>query len=245
MSWRGWRQRPCVVMCRGCLLATLVLLAACAGRRPPSPRAGSSKTRVHRVRSGETLSGIGRKYGVSYQAIVRLNRIRDPDRIHAGQRLRIPTRSGRRPARVAERKRRVRKRRPRRTAKAPRFQRPVTGWRVTSGFGRRGDDRHDGIDIGAPAGTAVRAAAAGEVAYAGNLPGYGNVIILRHGGGYATVYAHNAWNMVGEGRRVRRGETIATVGRTGRTTGPNLHFEVRRDNIPQDPMRYLPALPER
>jgi len=127
---------------------------------------------------------------------------------------------------------------------APRLAWPLSG-PVTSTYGRRGRRHHDGIDIGAPPGTGVRAAANGAVVYAGSLRGYGRMIIILHDGGFATVYAHNARQHVRAGARVRRGDVIATVGRTGRTTGPNLHFEVRRDNVAYDPLALLSVSDER
>jgi murein DD-endopeptidase MepM/ murein hydrolase activator NlpD len=122
---------------------------------------------------------------------------------------------------------------------APRFAWPLSG-QVTSAYGRRGRRNHDGIDIAAARGTAVRAAADGWVAYVGALRGYGRMIIVRHAAGFATVYAHNALQHVRAGALVRRGDLIATVGRSGRTTGPNLHFEVRRDDVAYDPLGFLP-----
>lgn len=120
-----------------------------------------------------------------------------------------------------------------------RFAWPARG-RVSSTFGPRGNAHHDGIDIAAPEGTPVRAALDGTVVYTGVLRGYGKVVILAHGDGLTTVYAHNSKNLVKQGARVSRGAVIASVGRTGRTTGPNLHFEVRKDNRARDPMAFLP-----
>ena len=77
--------------------------------------------------------------------------------------------------------------------------------------------------------------------FAGRLHGYGNVVIVQHGGGYVTVYGHNERNLVYDGERVARGEQIAELGATGRASGPNLHFEVRYNNHPQNPIGYLPA----
>jgi murein DD-endopeptidase MepM/ murein hydrolase activator NlpD len=87
----------------------------------------------------------------------------------------------------------------------------------------------------------VRAAADGEVAFSGALPGYGNMLIVRHVRGYVTVYAHVERQYAAEGARVRRGQLIASVGQSGRATGPNLHFEVRKDNSAYDPLQFLPA----
>ena len=107
-------------------------------------------------------------------------------------------------------------------------------------YGVRAGHRHDGIDIAAPEGTTVSAAAAGTVIYAGEQTGYGSIVIVRHDGGLVTLYAHNSRLLVDEGARVRRGEPIARVGQTGRTTGPHLHFEVREGTRPRNPLLYLP-----
>jgi len=123
---------------------------------------------------------------------------------------------------------------------APRLSWPTDRGVVTSPYGRRGRRHHDGIDISVPYGTPVFAAADGEVVYAGSLRGYGRMLIIRHRRGFVTVYAHNARHEVVAGARVRRGERIARVGRSGRTTGVNLHFEVRQDNVAYDPLGFLP-----
>jgi murein DD-endopeptidase MepM/ murein hydrolase activator NlpD len=86
----------------------------------------------------------------------------------------------------------------------------------------------------------VVAAADGTVLYAGEQPGYGAIVILEHEGGLVTLYAHNSRVLVREGARVRRGEAIARVGQTGRTTGPHLHFEVREGTRPRNPLLFLP-----
>jgi len=85
----------------------------------------------------------------------------------------------------------------------------------------------------------VAAAADGTVIFAGDQAGYGAVVILRHEGGLVTLYAHNSRVLVREGARVARGEAIARVGQTGRTTGPHLHFEVREGTRPRDPLLFL------
>lgn len=119
------------------------------------------------------------------------------------------------------------------------FSWPTEG-EITSSFGPRGRSHHDGIDIAAPEGAAVRAAAPGTVIFSGVLRGYGNVIIVEHPYGLNTVYAHNKKNLVHTGTRVPRGSVIALLGKTGRASGPNLHFEVRRGKVARNPMRYLP-----
>jgi murein DD-endopeptidase MepM/ murein hydrolase activator NlpD len=118
---------------------------------------------------------------------------------------------------------------------------PIASGTISSSFGPRGESFHDGIDIAAPPGTRVTAAREGVVIYSDTLRGYGNVVIVEHGGGYATVYAHNEENLVRAGDRVRQGEPIARVGSSGRTSGPNLHFEVRKNNIARNPIYFLPS----
>jgi murein DD-endopeptidase MepM/ murein hydrolase activator NlpD len=197
----------------------------------------------HRVNPGETLSDIGAAYRVPYSQIARANKMRDPSRIYVGQRLWIP--GAEEEVRVSlARKSSVQQRRSSsrvRPEHAPSFRWPIEHGVLSSRFGRRGKAFHDGIDIAAPIGAAVRAAAAGEVVYDQSLSGYGKVIILRHGHGYSTVYAHNDVHYVRRGERVETGQLIAGVGRTGRATGPNLHFEVRLKNIARDPLLFLPA----
>ena len=115
---------------------------------------------------------------------------------------------------------------------------PVLG-PVTSPFGVRWGRMHEGIDIAAPTGTAIRAAAGGTVIHAGWLGGYGNLVIIDHGNGIATAYGHQSSVAVGSGQAVAQGQTIGYVGSTGHSTGPHLHFEVRVNGAPVDPLGYL------
>jgi murein DD-endopeptidase MepM/ murein hydrolase activator NlpD len=115
---------------------------------------------------------------------------------------------------------------------------PVSG-PVTSGFGERWGRMHEGIDIGAPLGAPIVAAAAGTVIYAGWLGGYGNVVVIDHGNGLATAYGHQSSIAVGQGQSVSQGELIGYVGSTGHSTGPHLHFEVRVNGVAVDPLGYL------
>ncbi len=114
---------------------------------------------------------------------------------------------------------------------------PVSGV-VTSGFGWRWGRMHEGIDIGAGSGAPIRAAAAGTVIYAGWMGGYGNLTIIDHGNGLATAYGHQSALYVGGGS-VSQGTVIGAVGSTGNSTGPHLHFEVRVNGSPVDPLGYL------
>lgn len=122
---------------------------------------------------------------------------------------------------------------------------PVSGGRLGSGFGMRMHPilkyrrMHKGVDIGARTGTPIRAAADGVVISSTTMRGYGNVIILAHGGGVSTLYAHCSRLLKGNGARVKRGETIALVGSTGLSTGPHLHFEVHVNGKAVNPASWL------
>jgi len=106
-------------------------------------------------------------------------------------------------------------------------------------FGRKGKSPHDGIDLAAPAGTPVRTAGEGSVLFAGPQQGYGLLVIIEHAHGLVTVYAHNRDLRVRTGQQIREGQVIATVGESGKTSGPHLHFEVRQDGAPVDPLEIL------
>jgi murein DD-endopeptidase MepM/ murein hydrolase activator NlpD len=214
-------------------------LVACAS----SPRSGVT----HVVRPGENLYRISRHYGVEVKTLVRANRIRDVTALKVGQELFIPGgKSGQPntalapPGQVAARGTPGGRERALKEAKL-RFEWPLSG-RVSSGFGWRRGKRHEGVDIPAKRGTPVRAAEAGRVIHSGRLGDYGNVVIVKHAGRYSTVYAHNQRNHVRKGQFVERGDKIAVVGKTGNASGAHLHFELRRDRVAQDPLRYLPDL---
>jgi murein DD-endopeptidase MepM/ murein hydrolase activator NlpD len=115
---------------------------------------------------------------------------------------------------------------------------PVQG-PVVSGFGMRWGRMHEGIDIAVGYGTPIHAAASGRVIYAGWMSGYGNLIVIDHGGGLATAYAHQSALAAGNGQSVSQGQTIGYVGCTGHCFGPHLHFEVRVNGQPVDPLGYL------
>ena len=121
---------------------------------------------------------------------------------------------------------------------------PVKGW-LTSTFGMRRDPfngkrkMHEGLDIAARTGTAVIATADGIVSSVKTEPGYGKVVTVDHGYGYRTIYGHNSRIYVKVGQRVRRGDRIAAVGNTGRSTGSHVHYEIRLNGVPVNPHKYL------
>jgi murein DD-endopeptidase MepM/ murein hydrolase activator NlpD len=118
------------------------------------------------------------------------------------------------------------------------FAYPARG-RLTSGFGRRWGKNHNGIDIALPTGTPVKAADGGTVTFSGRQGTYGYLVIIDHGEGFTTYYGHNSKNLVSKGDKVHKGQTIAMSGNTGRSTGPHLHFEVRKFGVPVNPNNYL------
>jgi len=224
-----------------------VLLVAGCSSRTAFPPAGATKKidGVHHiVRPGENLYRIGKAYDVPFAELAQVNGIRDAAQIRVGQRLFIPGATQLLPVEIIT---------PVETPWVPPSSAvpqeqpddgllwPVSGM-INSSFGPRGASFHDGIDIAAPEGTPILAIERGEVAYSDQLRGYGNIVIIRHTGAIVSVYAHNQINLVREGQQVERGTIIGKVGSTGRVTGPHLHFEIRKNNAAQDPLRYLPQL---
>lgn len=207
--------------------------------------------RQHVVRRGDTLQRIARRHGVSTKRLAAVNDIHPPYRIYPGQALRLPGSGWAVGYRVAQRPapppRRAKSGPPRSVSLAPpppraakRFLWPVRG-PVAIGFGNRGKGvRNDGINILARRGTGVRAAENGVVAYSGNaVRGFGNLVLIKHAGGWMSAYAHNDVLLVRTGQTVRRGQTISRVGSTGSVSRPQLHFELRRGRRAVDPLRYL------
>ena len=235
---------------QGAALCALALasasLPACAPRSAISPPNSVQRSAgfYHIVRPGENLFRIGKAYDVPYEELARRNGIRDPRELRVGQKIFVPRATRQLPVEVITPGEPINS--GRNGSEAPNadgslFLWPVKG-SLNSGFGPRGASFHDGVDIGAPEGTPIHVVEKGQVIYSDELRGYGNIVIVRHEGGIVSVYAHNQVNLVHEGQRVARGEIIARVGSTGRVTGPHLHFEIRKNNLAQDPLRYLPQL---
>ena len=196
----------------------------------------------YRVRSGDTVSRIANRYHIGTKAIVAQNGL-GARVIRPGQKLFLPdAREVEKGAVAASRK----KKSPETVASAPsmNFIWPLRG-KITSGFGNRMDpfsgnrSFHCGIDISTNLGTPVHAARDGRVIFSGWKPGYGNVVIVRHDGGYISVYAHNSKNVAAVDGIVRSGELIAYSGMTGAVTGAHLHFELRKYVTPLNPLRFL------
>ncbi len=216
---------------------------------------------THKVKSGEELSDVADAYGVREVDIIKANSLKPPYTLKAGQKLTIPGRAraeapregdyvkvgevavpqpkpavGSKPSKAEPK--------PVETASSegPRFDWPVSG-KVISSFGSGSDGLYnEGINIAVPAGTPVRAAAAGTVRYAGNeLRGYGNLVLIEHAGGYVTAYAHNQALTVKRGDKIARGDVIARAGQTGNVKSPQVHFEIRKGTKSIDPKKMLVA----
>ncbi len=222
----------------------------------PGADVTASNARTHIVKKGETLWRISKDHGMSVQTLSALNHLSDPTAISVGQELKL----GKGVAPVQQALARVKPPTIKRVASAKKpapkvhvhkktgkpvddgdypLTWPVNGT-ITSRFGQRSGRAHDGIDISAPTGSAVRAAAAGEVLFSATHGSYGNLVVVKHTSGLVTVYAHNDRNLVRKGQAVNKGQLLGKVGQTGRATGPHLHFEVRRGTTPQNPLRFLP-----
>lgn len=218
-------------------MLTLALLGACAKTPPPPPSVPRVSEqdiqkcltgrltvregyRYHMLEEGETLYRVSIMYGTTVEELIAVNNISDYTDIPSGTMLRIPG-----------------------AVVSSGLVWPLPG-KISSGFGKRGRRYHWGIDIPAPSGTPIRAAADGLVLISSDgmrgYSGYGRIVVVEHGGGLSTLYAHNSRNDVRPGTCVRAGETIAEVGATGNATGSHLHFEVRNNGKPVNPLNYLP-----
>lgn len=219
-----------------------------AGQRLTIPAA-----RYHVVRPGETGYSISRAYGTDLTTLARLNSLDKPYGVQVGQRLRLPasptlTNGDPAPKAVAAaasaRPVTPQKPVPEPGAFAGSFSWPLHG-RILSRFGpKQGGLHNDGINIAATPGATVRAASNGVVAYAGDgLKGFGWLILIKHGDGWVTAYAHNEAVLVKRGDTVRAGEPIARAGSTGSVDRPQLHFEIRLGRRAVDPLKRLPPNP--
>ncbi len=253
LSWLRagfYAGRPIIAACLLLVGVSSCSLLGFGGSQDSKP-----KSVYHYVKRGETLYGIGKRYGVYHVQIARLNGLRDPNKLYVGQRLlirynSIPGTSGSkgssgsgympasyRGGNIGDR--------------GGKLSWPLNTGRVVGWFGPRWNSFHDGIDVAAPSGTPVYAAHDGQVVYSNDdLTGYGKLIILKHQSGLVSIYGHNRRLLVTEGQRVRRGAKIAEVGSTGRSSGPHLHFEVRLKNkrgayVAVDPLPLLEKNPKK
>jgi LysM repeat protein len=225
------------------VVITPLLLISCVGPHYYHIKKSGEKGVYHRIGPGQTIWRISRAYGVEINTIAKVNQLDESLDIRADSYLFIPD---------AER-----------TINIPPYSLPDPGagssqhtlpdasaeirffWplqgKVSSSFGQRNGRPHEGIDITAPLGTDIKAAADGVVARSGWGPGdYGKTVVITHKDGFETLYGHNSYNLASEGARVTAGQVIGRVGRTGNATGNHVHFEIRKDGVPVNPLFFLP-----
>ncbi|MDD3145879.1 MAG: LysM peptidoglycan-binding domain-containing protein [Candidatus Riflebacteria bacterium] len=196
----------------------------------------------HKVKSGESLSLIARKYRTTISSIVAANELKNTV-LMAGQTIKVPTAKGSDKSSGNEVKD-YKVVQGRSAITRASWKMPVRG-RLSDKYGWRNHPVyrkrlfHAGIDIAAPKGSPIASSASGKVIYAGRRPGYGNLVILSHAGGYSTRYAHCSSILVKKGQSVKAGQVIARVGATGVATGNHLHFELRKNGKTQNPLTFL------
>ncbi len=199
------------------------------------------KGSLHHVAKKDTLERIARDYSVEPAVVAEFNLL-DEKKLIEGQKLVIP--GGISPAErvvvpVTILASRGERRLPESISCHPLFEWPLNGT-ITSYFGMRNGLFHFGLDIAAPHGEEIRAAADGVVEYSGVQRGYGRMLIIDHGSGWNTLYAHNSKNLVSKGDQVLSGQFIARVGATGNATGPHVHLEIIFGSLKLDPLLFLP-----
>ena len=254
--WRRPGAALLILLLLGCLADLSPVWAAKTRRAPPAKPRGIA----HVVQRGQTLFRISQAYRISVAALLEANRLKPGSTLKVGQRLFIPgatsvkwvepfqplTRQEREALETSLQEERpvapppVEPLRPRVRTDAALIW-PLAG-PINSPFGPRWGKFHAGIDIGSPHYQEVVAAADGEVIYAADSRGgLGKAVVLQHDADLRTVYAHLSVVIARESQTVRQGQPIGGVGDTGHATGPHLHFEVRRNGSPVNPVDYLPA----
>lgn len=202
---------------------------------------------IYQVQEGDSLWSVARKFKSRWGEIKRINKIEDPGRLPIGTTLVIPLQEERdllvvsSPTPARETRDPVEGTREQSPGQLPGpglFAWPAQG-RISSPYGPREGGFHYGLDIALPTGHPLKAARGGEVELARWVSGYGRTVIIDHGGGWKTLYAHASRLEVREGERVNQGQVIALAGETGNATGPHLHLEIIKDGQRLDPLPFL------
>ena len=221
------------------ILSLALLLAACSLNR------FERQTQLYRIRAGETLYAIAWRYQLDFKTLAKWNGIKPPYVIHPGQKLVLVD-----PARLPEEPQASKpgRKKPTRPSTSGKAHKPAPApknfrWPTNGKVVRRFDGRKDGsqgIDIAGQLGQNIVSAGAGKVVYSGDgLVGYGNLIIIKHNEDYLSAYAYNRVLLVKEGEVVKSGQKIAQMGQS-QPGSPRLHFEIRRQGEPVNPLKYLP-----
>jgi len=231
------------------------MLTACGGGQAVAPvgvyRSQSQQAApdVYKVRRGDTLYSVSWRFGMDFKQVAKINGIRSPYTIYVGQKLRfkayraVATKTRKSVPATPKQPATKQASRPSASPTVSANQRLTWHWpvqgQIISTYSKSATGRK-GIDIAGKSGQSITAAASGKVVYSGSgLPRYGNLIIIKHNDAYLSAYAHNKNLLVKEGQWVKAGQKIALLGRTG-TQRDQLHFEIRRNGKPVDPMRFLP-----
>jgi lipoprotein NlpD len=243
------------------ILTALICLSACAGFVSIEQKFGDSPVsrNIHVVQKSETLFSLAWRYGWDYKALASANAIPAPYTIFPGQKLNIVHKDNYRPVVTKSTSKNLTNSKPSASKKGPsayktRSKPPVVeksshslAWqwpskgKVIAKFSSK-RPMNKGIDITGLIGESVMAAAAGSVVYSGSgLLGYGNLVIIKHNEQYLSAYAHNKRLLVKEGQKVKAGQVIAEIGSSG-TDKVKLHFEIRRQGKPVNPIKYLPKV---
>ncbi len=213
----------------------------------------------YRVQKGDTLESIATRFKKDLQELAEINNIEKVEDLKSGKSIYIPGITVNHFSHIIEKARASKPYVAKKIQEKPkkgkqealntpvprievnhhRFIWPIRG-ELSSLYGMRHGRRHDGIDIRAKVGTVVVAADKGEVVFSKRMRGYGNLILIKHDEDFFTVYAHNSVNLAKKGKHVKTGDIIAKTGRTGRATGPHLHFEVREGTKARNPLFFLP-----
>lgn len=243
-------------------LAFVALLSGCAGTGIFAPITSLSDRGVdgtYRVQPGDTLSSISRETGISVNRLIALNDISNPSMIRVGQRLRLSddafvpaddaggSGASMAQSRMGDDSGSQANTAPQSAGADPGNVTPAADaskiamvWPAKGEIIQKFTPETKGIDIAGALGEPVVAAAGGNVVFTGNaVRGFGNLVIVDHGDGFITAYAHNEKLMVKKGDAVKKSQQIATLGQSA-TSSPRLHFEVRRNGTPVNPLRYLP-----
>ena len=222
---------------------------------------------IHKVRPGESLWSIARKYNTNVDELARINGIKNSEYLEVGMELELKAAPKLYEVKEGESFWSISRKfgisyvelvkfngsqDPDRIYPGMKIKIPTDGtsirqqrfsWptkaRISSYYGPRWGRMHEGIDFAVPIGRNIRAAAAGKVVWGGWIRGYGRTVIIQHTDGYRTLYAHNSRVLVHGGDRVKQGQVIAKSGNSGRSTGPHLHFEIQKNGNPVNPMNYL------
>ncbi len=208
------------------LITIIFLISGCS-----TIRTQKENGHWYQLKKGDTIDNVAQKFSLDPLEIQRENQIYDTDDVTIGMKIFIPG------VRKIESEKTEVGRITRRSDASPMVW-PSQGT-LSSGYGMRHGRMHQGVDLTRDKGKDIVAAGSGTIKFAGNKEGFGKTIIIDHGNGLSTLYAHSEKLYVSKGEKVKQGKLISKMGSTGKSTGIHLHFEIHKNGIPQNPLRYL------